>query len=477
MFGAFARRPALAAAGLYAVVAIALVAPALLPGKTLSMSDQLSVMAPWQGAHTSHLTRPAVPATENSDATTQLRPFLEYSAQRLPGMLLWDPYIMNGRPFMANAQSAVFSLFHDAALLEWLVFAGLAFALLALRVRGRLATGPFVALAVLLLVADLLKAGMGYNPAVHRSDTNPPATGAIRYLQRDPSTHFVSQTLDIPDNVIPLRYRLLGAGGYDLPIIKRYDRLWPTQVEPECPTEIRGFLGPDCIRLALINVTERGVWTLGLLDVTRLLQPPSQPLLHLPNLVPAYLGPDARVYRITNALPRAFVAGAQHVVGSGDAALAAVTNPGFDRTAVAVTERALPGVATDTFAHPAAAGTATIVHSGEESVAVRVNASRPGVLVLTDTYFPGWSVSVDQHPARLAQVDYILRGVPIGPGVHTVRFSYAPASWTVGWILSLLSLLAAFLAVVFALARRAIRGSSAGPRIETPPPRATARTA
>ena len=42
------RRPTLAAAVLYALLAIALVSPALLPGHTLSASDYLWSAAPWQ---------------------------------------------------------------------------------------------------------------------------------------------------------------------------------------------------------------------------------------------------------------------------------------------------------------------------------------------------------------------------------------------------------------------------------------------
>jgi hypothetical protein len=34
-----------------------------------------------------------------------------------------------------------------------------------------------------------------------------------------------------------------------------------------------------------------------------------------------------------------------------------------------------------------------------------------------------------------------MRGVRVGPGAHTVDFRYAPASWRIGWIVSLLTLL------------------------------------
>jgi uncharacterized membrane protein YfhO len=61
--------------------------------------------------------------------------------------------------------------------------------------------------------------------------------------------------------------------------------------------------------------------------------------------------------------------------------------------------------------------------------------------VLTDVYFPGWKATVDGHEAPIQQVDYLLRGVRVPAGAHTVEFRYEPASFTAGWIVSLLALI------------------------------------
>jgi uncharacterized membrane protein YfhO len=62
--------------------------------------------------------------------------------------------------------------------------------------------------------------------------------------------------------------------------------------------------------------------------------------------------------------------------------------------------------------------------------------------VLGDNWFPGWKAKVDGKSAPIERVDYTYRGVRLGPGPHTVEFSYEPASWTIGWVTSLLSLVA-----------------------------------
>ena len=73
---------------------------------------------------------------------------------------------------------------------------------------------------------------------------------------------------------------------------------------------------------------------------------------------------------------------------------------------------------------------------------VDTTATRPGLLVLTDVFYPGWKVTVDRRPAKIERVDYLLRGVRVGAGHHVVRFSYEPSSFTIGWLISVISLLA-----------------------------------
>ena len=90
-------------------------------------------------------------------------------------------------------------------------------------------------------------------------------------------------------------------------------------------------------------MTPRALRTLRLLGVTHVLRgttgraadPPYRPTtpyepLSAPGLSEIYAGPDARVYRLDGALPRAWVVSAQQPVDSEEAALEAVTSPGFD---------------------------------------------------------------------------------------------------------------------------------------------------
>jgi hypothetical protein len=55
---------------------------------------------------------------------------------------------------------------------------------------------------------------------------------------------------------------------------------------------------------------------------------------------------------------------------------------------------------------------------------LRTQADFASVLLLNDRFDPQWSVTVDGQPARLLRCNYIMRGVQLPPGTHTVRFSF-----------------------------------------------------
>ncbi len=139
-----------------------------------------------------------------------------------------------------------------------------------------------------------------------------------------------------------------------------------------------------------------------------------------PGLSVAYRGSDAVVYHNAHALPRVFLVGTQQPVSTEGAALSAVTAPGFDGRRAAITESQVPGIPTRTGSSPgSSSGTARLVRYGAQDVTAVANAQRPALLVLTDSYYPGWNVTVDGRPAHLLRVDYLLRGVaPPGRPSH-----------------------------------------------------------
>ena len=59
---------------------------------------------------------------------------------------------------------------------------------------------------------------------------------------------------------------------------------------------------------------------------------------------------------------------------------------------------------------------------------VVVEADGPGILTLSQVYYPGWRASIDGRLVSIRAMDS-LTGVQLSAGRHTVEFVFAP--WTV----------------------------------------------
>ena len=323
-----------------------------------------------------------------------------------------------------------------SALLQWLPLAGAGLALIGARLlrpasgRTLLGVAGFVALAATLLAADLFRANMGFNPAVPVAHAEQPVTGSIRYLERRRPNRFAGfdriagQPLQAD---LAMRYGLFDARGYDYPVERRYDTFWRTTVGPDTT------IIPPTTRA---QATPASLHALGLLSVSELLQDPRDAPVRLPGLTLVYDGPDARVYHNAAAVPRAILVDRQRTVKSADAALAAVNEQSFDARRVAITERALPGLAQAGGAPTSRAGSASLVRYGDQHAEVRTRARKSSLLVLTDVHYPGWKATVDGREQPIERVDYLLRGVQLPAGAHTVEFRYEPRSWRIAWIVS-----------------------------------------
>ena len=86
--------------------------------------------------------------------------------------------------------------------------------------------------------------------------------------------------------------------------------------------------------------------------------------------------------------------------------------------------------------------TAVIEHYAPHRVVITAASDHPGYLVLTDTWFPGWTAHVDGRESPVERADYAFRAVRLEPGRHEVEFRYDPGSVRLGLALSVLALLA-----------------------------------
>lgn len=74
-------------------------------------------------------------------------------------------------------------------------------------------------------------------------------------------------------------------------------------------------------------------------------------------------------------------------------------------------------------------------------LSLRVEAETDSILVLSDTYYPGWKVFVNGKEEKIFRANYHFRGVALPEGKHHVEFVYSPVSFKIGGSITLLGIL------------------------------------
>ncbi|MBI4496708.1 MAG: hypothetical protein HY689_02270 [Chloroflexi bacterium] len=157
-----------------------------------------------------------------------------------------------------------------------------------------------------------------------------------------------------------------------------------------------------------------------------------------------YEDAQVRIFEHGAALPRAFVVSTSRRVPANRSTLRLMAEGPFDpqrtvwlegRASVAESDgvEAPQASAEDVGAAPVPA---RIVSYDTLRVVVEADATRPGYLVLTDSFYPGWKAYVDGVAAPLYRADYLYRAVPLERGRHRVEFVFEPRSVVAGARLS-----------------------------------------
>lgn len=177
-----------------------------------------------------------------------------------------------------------------------------------------------------------------------------------------------------------------------------------------------------------------------------------------PALRPVWVGEDYEgnpraIYENTDAFPRAWVAG-EFVVATGDEALAVLAGGAVDlrRTVLLAKE---PAVA------PAAGDSAEVVITRRDfrEIAMQVELDRPGIVVVSDAFYPDWKATVDGQPAEILRANHAFRAVALGPGRHEIVMRYDASLLRKGATISVTTVALTFLALLGAwVAGRRSRG-------------------
>jgi hypothetical protein len=156
-----------------------------------------------------------------------------------------------------------------------------------------------------------------------------------------------------------------------------------------------------------------------------------------------YDGKDARVFRNAGVMPRAFLMGRARRCADGAESLSLMAD-GFDFRKEVLIEGDGQVKATG----EASGGKAEITRYEPNRVVVKTESSGSAWLVLTDTWFRGWTARVNGKPEEIRRAYHAFRAVRVPAGKNVVEFRYKPGSFLFGFLMSLMGVVMTMALVV-----------------------------
>jgi len=274
------------------------------------------------------------------------------------------------------------------------------------------------------------------SPAQMRADFSPrkpPPWGAVddqpggrdRWLYGSTDLGPLGMYVDITDVK-----GLYSANGFDPLAPKDYIHTVGGMVYYGTPFDPATLWAPNSRILDLLRVTT------VLIDPKSTIAPPSAGRLGPPHPSP---GAPVLRYDYHPLVDEAFVVGAVQVQSRSQVVQAIEGTKPFDPNQVALVEQRCDGC--QRAATPGPAGHVAAVRWGKGSASLDVTADRVGLVVLSQSWFKGWTATVDGSSAPVVRTDGLILGVPVAAGHHHVVFRYRPPAMKAGIAVSAVTII------------------------------------
>ena len=264
-------------------------------------------------------------------------------------------------------------------------------------------------IGILMLTAfDLLFFAGKYTP-FSKLEYFYPQTKTIKFLQEQPG-QFRVMTRDraILSPNITTMYRIQSIDGYDPLYLLRYGELISAsergKADIAAPFGFNRIVVPTNFNTKIINLL--GVKYIFSLDDIK-----------NSDVQKVFEEGQVKVFENSQAFPRAFLVQSVIKATNKDQAIKELFNPIHDLRTTAIVEDA-----GDLKALEYGDGSISMITYSENTVAIKVSVEKTAFLVLTDTYYPTWRVTIDGNKSVMYRTNYNFRGVVVPPGIHTVEF-------------------------------------------------------
>lgn len=318
------------------------------------------------------------------------------------------------------------------------LFLFLSYLLLQKKVRNPL----FTLLAGSLLLWDLWSIHWSFLQTLPRPEVYYAKDEVVRFLEKDKGLHRVFPLYYKTDNNYLMLYDIQSIGGHHPNPFKRYQE----------------YIGaPNTVMFRPNNVSNllRNPKMLDLLNVKYIItQPIPEDLTRYPPSTRTFLqeirnfleSPGLKlvkgsgqffIYENTDFLPRVFLVPDVRVLPEEEI-LQAIQTEEFNPREVAFLEEE-PEV--NLTRETPLTGTVEIVEWTPNRVVVEAEANEPSLLVFSENYYPYFKAEVDGEEAKVYRTNYILRGVFVPQGRHTITFYFDTSLVRLGGSFTLLSFL------------------------------------
>jgi hypothetical protein len=149
------------------------------------------------------------------------------------------------------------------------------------------------------------------------------------------------------------------------------------------------------------------------------------------------------LYRIDRVVPRAYLVPKVIVEKDPMRTLERLSDSDFDPSREVIIERSVSISPVKDLRREVRIASYT-----NQAVAVSVSLDNSGILVLTDSFYPGWRVYVDGAEKEILRANLFFRAVALSHGDHLVEFRYEPVSFKIGLAVSLVTLCAVLIVSV-----------------------------
>jgi hypothetical protein len=93
-----------------------------------------------------------------------------------------------------------------------------------------------------------------------------------------------------------------------------------------------------------------------------------------------------------------------------------------------------------------------LVENINDKIVYQFTAASNQFAVFSEIYYPrGWKAFIDGKETEIVKVDYLLRGLPVPQGSHTIEFRFKPAAYALGDTISLVVGILSILLVAFGI--------------------------